>query len=609
MNSTILPDHNGTHYIDLLNTIHSKFRPRTYLEIGTRTGDSLTLANCPSISIDPNFLINKNVIGRKSMCAFFQCTSDDYFANHDSKHLLNRGVDFAFLDGLHLFEFLLRDFMHTERICESGSLIAMHDCIPTDVYIAERKDDPVRRQQMGSKPSWWTGDVWKILPILRKWRPDLTLIGVDCAPTGLLMVTDLNPASTVLENNYDNIVEEFMAVDLNSYGLERFHAEVETRSAASVNLRIMPWGPKSAQPSEMQSAITAIENPDSAVLQRLVSPAFTMRYPNVLHSERIPSDVINAVERSWNRQYFSQRDITISAIENAIVASEGLVFTSTLDLLQPSITGHSAAEIASARNSILAGMESGTISHLKGTIALCKKRGVGNYGHWIMEMLPKAYLVQQHWLNPVRYMVHSASGQLGDVIRQTLFRLGISGNQILEVGPTPTRVDLLLMVDGLTEHGSYMSPLVNTCIHAVSGGIPSENLDYIFVLREGLSSRRLIGEAEISAYAVERGYTLVNPSNMSFERQVAHFKSAKKVVGVMGAALTNIAFMPPGAQVVSLAPAAMSDTFYWFIAGIRGLRYTEVRCEQVSAQTGPMPWDTDLSLDIRDRESIFSAVS
>ena len=54
----------------------------------------------------------------------------------------------------------------------------------------------------------WTGDVWKIIDILRDRRPDLILIPVDTFPTGTLFVLGADPANTVLWDLYDIIVSD-----------------------------------------------------------------------------------------------------------------------------------------------------------------------------------------------------------------------------------------------------------------------------------------------------------------------------------------------------------------------------------------------------------------
>jgi hypothetical protein len=45
-----------------------------------------------------------------------------------------------------------------------------------------------RRRRSGS----WTGDVWKLLPILRARRPDLTLLCLNAHTTGLLLIAGLD---------------------------------------------------------------------------------------------------------------------------------------------------------------------------------------------------------------------------------------------------------------------------------------------------------------------------------------------------------------------------------------------------------------------------------
>ena len=611
--TTILPDLSGLHYLDFLRTVHEGFLPRAYLEIGTRSGDLLALANCASVAIDPHFLISSDVVGQKPACLLYQSTSDDYFARQDPRQTLGQPVDFAFLDGLHLFEALLKDVMNTERVSHPGSLIAIHDCIPTDIYIAERKDDPMRRKEMGSKPSWWTGDVWKIVPILRRYRPDIMMTAIDCAPTGLLLLTNLNPESRILAENYKSIVDQFEEIDLASYGLERFNAEVGTQSALTVRMPITPWTTQSTlvaanslTKDDPEQAAAGVSIPDNAVVQRITSPPFTMTYPNVWHIERIPPDVLRGVEQSWKRTQFPLREVTVSLLEDVIVAEHGLVFTRALHLLQPSIAEHSPSEIKRARHAILAAKESGKMARVDGIAALCKKRGACNYGHWMLEMLPKAFVVREFSPHPTRYIVHATPDPLASVVRESLRRLGIGGDEMIEVGSAPVRVERLLLVDGLTSHGTYMSPLVMECMDRVAADIAPAGMKNLFVLREGVQSRRLVDEGDICALAAQRGFLLLDPGSVPLAHQIACFKAATRIVGVMGAAMTNLAFSQPGTEVFNLAPANMADTFFWFIAGLRDFRYTEVRCEQVPPLHGPMPWDTDLLLSPGDRELIFS---
>jgi hypothetical protein len=63
-------------------------------------------------------------------------------------------------------------------------------------------------------PGDWTGDVWRIEPILRRWRPDLRVALVDTEPTGVMVAYRLNPASVELAEAYDDIVHAHPLADV-----------------------------------------------------------------------------------------------------------------------------------------------------------------------------------------------------------------------------------------------------------------------------------------------------------------------------------------------------------------------------------------------------------
>ncbi len=215
--------HKGEDYLNVLKFIHDRQKPKSYLEIGTANGGSLKLASCPSIAIDPSFRLQKGTLARHKMTFLFQMTSDEFFADHDLRQYLPEGVDFAFLDGMHKYEYLLRDFINTERYAHPRSIIAMHDCYPVNTEITEREynSNPAEYRTRG----WWAGDVWKLLPILRRHRPDLSVTILDAPPTGLVLATGLDPASRVLVDAYKSIVAEFQSIDLDAYGFDRFRQE------------------------------------------------------------------------------------------------------------------------------------------------------------------------------------------------------------------------------------------------------------------------------------------------------------------------------------------------------------------------------------------------
>ena len=205
-------DLQAAEYLPVLERLHAILQPETYLEIGTRHGDSLRLARCRSVAVDPSFELRGDVLRGKPSCHFFQMTSDRFFRNHDAEALLGGKVEFAYIDGLHLAEFLLRDILNVEKYCRRNSIIVMHDCLPSDIHMACRNEGDHGSRTRSVVPGWWTGDVWKAVWALQKHRPDLRIVGIDSPPTGLVCLTNLDPSSTTLERNYCAIVDEMTAL-------------------------------------------------------------------------------------------------------------------------------------------------------------------------------------------------------------------------------------------------------------------------------------------------------------------------------------------------------------------------------------------------------------
>lgn len=214
---------NGLRYIRFLKALHNRYVFDWYLEIGSRNGNSLAAVRSKTIAVDPVFSITKNVIGTKPELHLFQKTSDSFF---DSEFLEDNDikVSLAFLDGMHLFEYLLRDFIATERNCAHDGIIMLHDCCPWNLEMTTRDLD-----NLPEGP--WTGDVFKLIPILQKYRPDLRIDVFDCKPTGLVAVSKLDPNNTVLRDKHTQIVQEYLAIDFSSQEAERLYDSFDYVSA------------------------------------------------------------------------------------------------------------------------------------------------------------------------------------------------------------------------------------------------------------------------------------------------------------------------------------------------------------------------------------------
>lgn len=242
----LAPPLRGAVYLRLIAAAHRELAPRRYFEIGTHKGASLALARCRSVAVDPRFQLPAGFLDGRPETRLFEQTSDAFFAAHDLTACLGGPVDLAFLDGMHRFEFLLRDFINTERHCAAGSVVMLHDCVPVSSELVHRRHAAARRAEFDVMPAGWAGDVWKLLPILREHRPDLRLSVFDAQPTGLVFVTGLDPASRVLPERYEAIVARYMDRDITEEGVSAFVARQgllpTAEGLAPGRLRGMIWG-------------------------------------------------------------------------------------------------------------------------------------------------------------------------------------------------------------------------------------------------------------------------------------------------------------------------------------------------------------------------------
>jgi len=241
----------GMPYLEFLQSLHVKRQVRRYLEIGTQHGDSLKLARGNAVAIDPEFKLKirlwslRRRIHRHRRIHLFKATSDAYFSTHDPRAALGGPIELAFIDGMHLSEYVLRDFINVERHCWLGSLIVLHDALPQNFEMTERQRRTGARRDK-SLAQAWTGDVWRMLPLLRRERPDLRIEVFDCPPTGLVLVSDLDPHNRTLQARLEQLTRELTASPPSE---SEFWSFIESLTVLSSRATPPPAAPTSTRPA------------------------------------------------------------------------------------------------------------------------------------------------------------------------------------------------------------------------------------------------------------------------------------------------------------------------------------------------------------------------
>ena len=190
----------GDSYLSWIERLYSLLSPRSVLEIGVFEGESLARVRPPTVAIgiDPEPRVLQPL---RAETHIFPETSDAFFARRGPDALLGgHPLGIGFIDGLHLYEQALRDFINLERYCGARSLILIHDTVPLDEATQSRTRDT----------QFHTGDVWKVVLTLKHYRSDLDVFTIATPPTGITVVTGLDPTSHVLTDSYEEAIARFI---------------------------------------------------------------------------------------------------------------------------------------------------------------------------------------------------------------------------------------------------------------------------------------------------------------------------------------------------------------------------------------------------------------
>lgn len=168
---------------------------KNYLEIGVFNGHIFFRVKSDfKIAVDPEFRFStgrkiiKTMINPKNINnQYFEKTADDFFGQDAARVIGNRKLQMALIDGMHEYDYALRDVENTLSYLSNDGVIIMHDC------------NPLTREASSSFAEWkarnfadtWNGDVWKTIMLLRT-RPDINVFTLDC-DHGLGVVTRSKP--------------------------------------------------------------------------------------------------------------------------------------------------------------------------------------------------------------------------------------------------------------------------------------------------------------------------------------------------------------------------------------------------------------------------------
>lgn len=337
--------------------------------------------------------------------------------------------------------------------------------------------------------------------------------------------------------------------------------------------------------------------------KNIISPEFHTSEPVIINKDLIPDRIMKLMSPGLFSSVHIQRNINIFLIKDVFITEEGLVITRDGKVISQSITQHNDEEIERS----LTRFRKNVFNTIEGKTLLLRKRGDDNYGHWHVEILPKLWLLDGQ-VDFDNVFLPKSHDEINKVYRDSIALSSYKNyNRVSASKDEVYYAKELFLVDGMTHHGWYMSPLVFSRTDEIVNKLNGNGCRKVFISREGCG-RNLNEESIFYDQISKMGFVKINPKEMTYLEQIRYLKDADIVVGVMGAGLTNMMFCKRNTTVISICPSSMPDTFFYLISQLRGLNYVEIRennLHDVPGWNSKLGWDENTIKIIRARSESF----
>jgi len=215
------------------------------------------------------------------------------------------------------------------------------------------------------------------------------------------------------------------------------------------------------------------------------------------------------------------------------------------------------------------------IDHVAGTVAaLTTRGGAGSNYHFLFDVLPRLEVLRRCMPDARPDAFHLPRN--ARYHREILELAGLADLPIVESRPDRAVQAERLLVPSLP-NPYEMTP--GWIVEWLRSLLPAESTAdkpaRLYVTRgDGPNTRRLDCEPDVWPELERRGFVRIDPGRMSMRDQIDHFAAADVIVGLHGAALTNLVFCKAGVRVLHLmAPSYVKHCFWAILDAIPDTRY------------------------------------
>jgi capsular polysaccharide biosynthesis protein len=224
------------------------------------------------------------------------------------------------------------------------------------------------------------------------------------------------------------------------------------------------------------------------------------------------------------------------------------------------------------------------------------------YYHWLLESLPRLLEAQKHLATFILLLPDSYTDSF---YRETLTLMGIRHVYRMQdkIKYEVPELALPYLVEAMGYHSSsVLQELKQTILNAVKP--KSFKTKRIYVSRQKATRRKVRNDREVEQLLVKYGFEIVCFEDYTIQEVVQLCANAEMLVGIHGAGLANILFIPEGAVVIELRKFDNGkNIFFESLAGALQLHFLLLYCKAVDENQSVQ--DADLYVDVKALESVI----
>jgi hypothetical protein len=250
-------------------------------------------------------------------------------------------------------------------------------------------------------------------------------------------------------------------------------------------------------------------------------------------------------------------------------------------------------------------------TNIKETHFWCSDQYSHGYFHWLCETLPRIYLLTLLGFENPSVILPGPTTKNVNFIRESLNLLFPDINFSFTQNRNVLKLRELIWISQMGKPYQFNPLLINSFRQFVRGLIkayPDSPKKRLYISRKNAIRRKVSNEDKVEKLLEGFGFETVYPENYNFAEQIERFAQSEIIIGIHGAGLSNMIFLPDNSFVLELQRPMPAATCFYNLANSLNLNYYYLFCNHNSEEVDGRLDHVDLHINLNALENLVENI-